>query len=242
MSCCGLDADSILARVGAESAPPRVPTARQSLFIVGLGFGLVGLAAFSVWAFAGGALTRGLGEAGFYAVCAVVFIGLAGLVFGQLVIGPGGTARMYALFTPAYLAYASLWCAAWFALAGRQGWLGGELKAELVGAALGGVAMAAVILWGFGSLREFGRGTLALFAGNALGYFLGKIAWQWLRGEGAQIFAGVLTREQRGWFAMLAWGLLYGACFGGAIGYTIFVSQERVRAGLRTGIPLRPNS
>lgn len=239
MSCCGLDAESILSRVGAEAVPPRVPTARQSLFIGGVGFGLVGLAAFAVWAFAGGVLTRAVGEGGFYAVCAVVFIGLAGLVFGQLVIGPGGTARMYALFTPAFMAYAVLWCAAWFALAKRQGWLGGELPAELLGAALGAVAMAAVMAWGFGATREFGRGALALFAGNALGYFLGKVAWQWLRGEGAQVFAGLLTREQRGWLAMLAWGLLYGACFGAAIGHVIFLCQERVRDKLRTGIPLR---
>lgn len=163
---------------------PRVPTARQSLFIGGIGFGLVGVAAFAVWAFAGGALTRAVGEGGFYAVCAAVFIGLAGLVFGQLVIGPGGMTRMYALFTPAFLAYATLWCAAWFALAGRKGWLGGELKAELLGAALGAAAMAAVMVWGFGARREFGRATLTLFAGNALGYFLGKVAWQWLRGGG----------------------------------------------------------
>lgn len=239
MSCFGLSAERIVDRVAAAAVSPRVPTARQSLFIGGIGFGLVGVAAFAVWAFAGGALTRAAGEGGFYAVCAVVFIGLAGLVFGQLVIGPGGMTRMYALFTPAFLAYATLWCAAWFALAGRKGWLGGELKAELLGAALGAAAMAAVMVWGFGTRREFGRATLTLFAGNALGYFLGKVAWQWLRGEGAQVFAGLLTREQRGWLAMLAWGLLYGLCFGAAIGHVIYLCQEAVRERLRTGIPLR---
>jgi hypothetical protein len=240
MSCCGLDAESILDRVAASAVPPRVPTARQSLFIGGVGFGLVGVAAFAVWAFAGGVLTRVLGEGGFYAVCAVVFIGLSGLVFGQLIIGPGGVTRMYTLFTPAFLAYATLWCAAWFALAGRKDWMGGELKAEILGAALGAVAMSAVMIWGFGAKREFSRALLALFAGNALGYFLGKVAWQWLRGEGAQVFAGLLTRQQRGWLAMLAWGLLYGLCFGAAIGHVIYLCQEAVRERLRTGIPLRP--
>jgi len=238
MSYCGLDADCILYRVGTKPMPPRVPTLRQSLFIGGLGFGLVGLTAFAVWAFAGGMLTRAVGEGGFYAVCAAVFIGLAGLVFGQLVIGPGGTVRMYALFTPAFLAYSALWCAAWFALARRTGWLGGELSAELLGAAVGGVAMAAVMARAFGATHQFGRGALALFAGNSLGYFLGKVVWQWLRGEGATIFAGILTHEQRGWLAMLAWGLLYGACFGAAIGYVIFLCQKRVRDKLRNGIPL----
>jgi hypothetical protein len=118
--------------------------------------------------------------------------------------------------------------------------MGGELKAEILGAALGAVAMSAVMIWGFGAKREFSRALLALFAGNALGYFLGKVAWQWLRGEGAQVFAGLLTRQQRGWLAILAWGLLYGLCFGAAIGHVIYLCQEAVRERLRTGIPLRP--
>ena len=133
MNPFALDPDRILARVAASAVPPRVPSVRQSLFIGGVGFGLVGLVAFAVWAVAGGALTQALGEPGFYAVCAAVFIGLAGLVFGQLVIGPGGTRRMYGLFTPAFLAYAALWSVAWFTLARRQG----ELLAEGVGALLG---------------------------------------------------------------------------------------------------------
>jgi hypothetical protein len=118
MNLIGLHTESILARIAEAAVPPRVPTIRQSLFIGGLGFGLVGLAAFAVWAVGGKALTQAVGEAGLYALCALVFIGLAGLVFGQLVIGPGGTVRIYGLFTLAFTAYSAVWCAAWFGLRG----------------------------------------------------------------------------------------------------------------------------
>lgn len=240
MKFFGLDTESILARVARAAAAPRVPTVRQSLFIGGVGFALVGLAAFGVWAFAGGALTRALGEAGFYAVCAAVFIGLAGLAFGQLVIGPGGTRRMYALFTPAFAAYAALWCAAWFALAGRRAG-GGELMAEVVGALAGGLGMAAVVNWGMGALKQFLRAGLVLVVGNALGYFLGKVAWTWFRSDAAQILGGLLTKQQRGVVAMLVWGILFGACFGAAIGYVFYFCQSEVRSRLATGIPFKSN-
>lgn len=238
MKLFGLDTESILGRVAEAGAAPRVPTVRQSLFIGGVGFALVGLAAFGVWAFAGGALTRAVGEGGFYAVCAAVFVGLAGLVFGQLVIGPGGTRRMYALFTPAFTAYAALWCAAWFALAGRRAW-GGELTAEVVGAVGGGMGMAAVLGGGFGSLRQFPRAALVLVAGNTLGYFLGKVAWIWFRSDAAQVLGGILTKHQRGVVAMLAWGILFGGCFGAAIGHVIYLCQSETRARLQTGIPFK---
>ena len=62
MNRFGLDEESILGRVGASSMSPRVPTVRQSVFIGGVGFGLVGLAAFAVWAVCGKPLTNALGD------------------------------------------------------------------------------------------------------------------------------------------------------------------------------------
>ena len=53
MKLLGLDTESILSRIADSAVPPRVPSFRQSLFIGGLGFGLVGLAAFAVWALGG---------------------------------------------------------------------------------------------------------------------------------------------------------------------------------------------
>lgn len=236
MSPFGLDTESIVARVAGSAVPPRVPTVRQSLFIGGVGFGLVGLAAFGVWSFGGKSLTPAIGEPGLYALCALVFIGLAGMVFGQVVIGPGGTPRIYALFTVSFLAYATVWCAAWFSLRG-------SLTAEVTGAIAGSVAMAGLLAWGFGASRQFLRVALALIALNALGYFLGEIWWRWLPGEGgAQLLGSLFNRPQRILLSQLGWGLIFGAGFGAGIGYALFLCQQEVRAKLRTGIPLKPGS
>ena len=233
MNPSGLDTESILARVAQAAVPPRVPTVRQSLFIGGVGFGLVGLTAFAVWAVGGKALTQAVGEPGLYAVCALVFIGLAGAVFGQLVIGPGGTKRIYGLFTLAFVVYSVAWCAAWFGLRGT-------LTAEVAGAVLGSAAMAGVMAWGFGAWRETLRVAAVLVLLNALGYFLGEIWWRWLPGEGgAQLFGSLINRPQRAMFAMLGWGAAYGAFFGAGVGYVIFQCQHEVRSRLRTGIPLK---
>ncbi len=233
MKLLGLNTESILARIAEAAVSPRVPTVRQSLFIGGVGFGLVGLAAFAVWAVGGKALTQAVGEAGLYALCALVFIGLAGVVFGQLVIGPGGTARIYGLFTLAFAAYSVVWCAAWFGLRGT-------LAAEVVGAVLGSAAMAGVLAWGFGAGREFLRVAAALVLLNSLGYFLGEIWWRWLPGEGgAQLFGEMFNRPQRRMLAMLGWGVLFGGFFGAGVGYAIFCCQSEVRARLETGIPVK---
>ena len=233
MKLLGLNTESILARIAEAAVPPRVPTVRQSLFIGGVGFGLVGLAAFAVWAVGGKALTQAVGEAGLYTLCALVFIGLAGVVFGQLVIGPGGTARIYGLFTLAFAAYSVVWCAAWFGLRGT-------LAAEVVGAVLGSAALAGVLAWGFGAGREFLRVAAVLVLLNSLGYFLGEIWWRWLPGEGgAQLFGEMFNRPQRRMLAMLGWGVLFGGFFGAGVGYAIFCCQSEVRARLETGIPVK---
>ena len=233
MKLLGLDTESILARIAEAAVPPRVPTIRQSLFIGGLGFGLVGLAAFAVWAVGGKALTQAVGEAGLYALCALVFIGLAGVVFGQLVVGPGGTVRIYGLFTLAFAAYSVVWCAAWFGLRGT-------LAAEVAGAVLGSAAMAGVLAWGFGAGREFLRVAAVLILLNALGYVLGEVWWRWLPGaEGEQWLGNLLNRPQRKMAAMLGWGVIFGGFFGAGVGYAIYYCQHEVRARLQTGIPLK---
>lgn len=234
MKLLGLNTESILARIAEAAVSPRVPTFRQSLFIGGLGFGLVGLAAFAVWALGGKLLTQAVGEPGLYALCALVFIGLAGLVFGQLVIGPGGTARIYGLFTLAFTAYSVVWSAAWFGLRGT-------LAGEVAGAVLGSAAMAGVLVWGFGAGREFLRVAAVLILLNALGYFLGEVWWRWLPGaEGAQWLGNLFNRPQRLMLAMLGWGVLFGGFFGAGVGYAIYLCQHEVRTRLRTGIPFKP--
>lgn len=232
MNLLGLNTESILARVATSATPPRVPTVRQSVFIGGLGFGLVGLAAFAVWAVGGKVISRAIGEPGLYAVCALIFIGLAGLVFGQLIIGPGGTVRFYGLFLAAFGVYSVVWSAAWFGLRGT-------LTAEVVGAVVGSAAMAGVLAWGFGANREILRVAAVLIGLNALGYFLGEAWWRWLPGsEGGQMLGHLLNRPQRQMAAMLGWGILFGGFFGIGVGYALYLCQGEVRRRLQTSIPL----
>lgn len=230
MKVFGLNPDSILARVASVTERPRVPTFRQSLFIGGLGFGLVSVVAFAIWALAGRRLAGAFGEGGMYAACATAYIGFAGLVFGQLVVGPGGTARIYGLFSTAFAAYAAVWCAAWFGLAGRGGFGNGTLFAEFMGSLFGSSVMAWVLAAGFGAQRQFLRLAAVLFGLNALGYFLGEVWWRWLREDAGRVLGGYLGREQRQMIAMLGWGLLYGCFFGIGIGYVIFAAQNAVRS------------
>src|SRR6188472_4305179 len=81
-----------------------------------IGFAIVSLCGFSVWAFAGNWFHRNVGEAGLYAVSALVFVALAGLLLHPLVLGENRVARFYKAFVPAFFAYAFVWSACWFLL------------------------------------------------------------------------------------------------------------------------------
>src|SRR5579872_3287478 len=121
-----------------------------------LGFGAVSVAAYAVWAFAGRWLSAHLREGGFYAVVAAVFLGLSGLFLHKLMEGPSPFRRFMRAFVPAFLAYAAVWCGAWFAF--RFGW------GEWLGSAGGCAAFALVVGWSLGNLRPFVRVALILFA------------------------------------------------------------------------------
>ena len=90
-----------------------------------MGFTMVSVAGFAVWALAGKWFYAHVGEAGLYAVSFVVFLGLSGLLLHPLVNGPRPLLRFYKIFVPAFLAYALVWCGFWFALHyGAGEWLG----------------------------------------------------------------------------------------------------------------------
>jgi hypothetical protein len=90
-----------------------------------VGFAIVSIAAFSVWAFAGRWLGQNFGEAGLYIGCLIVFLGVSGLLLRSLVQGANSLGRFYKIFIPAFLAYAMVWCAAWFELHfGAGEWVG----------------------------------------------------------------------------------------------------------------------
>ena len=182
-----------------------------------LGFAVVSLASFSIWAFAAGAFRRLGGEPAMYTAIAVVFLGLSGLVLGPLA---GGVGRFYRVFLPAFSVYALLWSAAWFALPNRSG--------EWLGALAGCAAFVALARWQIGSHA----GWLALFSGffllHTAGYFAGSWAMYdfWL----ASFKTGKLegwTRPQAAVVAKLSWGLCYGLGLGAGLGWFFHRARPR---------------
>lgn len=175
----------------------------------GLGFALVSIAAFSVWAFGAGWFRNLGGELGMYAAIAAVFLGLSGLVLGPLA---GGVGRFYKAFLPAFFVYAVVWTAAWFALPDKRG--------EWIGAAAGCLVFAWIAMKMLGSTRGRLLVALALFILHTAGYFAGDWAMYDVfvpqakaAGKGTPEFQHYMT------LAKLSWGLFYGLGFGAGIGW-----------------------
>lgn len=173
-----------------------------------LGFALVSLAAFSVWAFASGFFKDFGGEIGMYSAIAAVFLILSGVILAPLA---GGAGRFYKAFLPAFLLYAIVWCVAWFALRNRTG--------EWIGAAAGCLVFAGTSLKILGHTKGWLIGALGLFALHTAGYFAGDWAMHdvWL----AKDNLAELTKADRAQAALLgklSWGLFYGLGFGAGIG------------------------
>jgi|SRR5947207_15278349 len=183
-----------------------------------LGFGLVSLAAFSVWAFGGKWFQNNAGEAALYVACTLVFISLSGLLLHPLVKGSGSLLRFYLVFIPAFLGYAVVWCLAWFALRFGLG--------EWLGSLLGSAAFVGVISWRMRNAQGFIQTSLILFALNSAGYFLGGKVMHWVLGPAGSAVFIALTKAARLVVAELAWGLLYGLGFGAGIGYAFHAVQK----------------
>lgn len=123
-----------------------------------LGFAVVSLAAFSIWAFE---LAKGRAM---YAAVALAFVVLSGLTLAPLA---RPRRRFYPAFVPAFALYALAWCAAWF-------FLRFEGK-DYVGIAAGGALFTGVLALILGGRRAWLRATLVLVAAHALGYWLGGV-------------------------------------------------------------------
>jgi len=171
------------------------------------GFTLCSVAAYSVWAFAGRALSRSLGEAGFYAVCAVVFVMLGSILLRPLT--QIRLARFSAIFTTAFLAYAIAWCAAWFGVGRRPG--------EWLGSLAGSVAFCVVLAAWFKSWQAFLISSLVLFIAHSAGYFAGS--WSYFQ-----------LRREHGVIAALAWGFFYGLGMGAGLGFAFYQLQRVTRS------------
>jgi hypothetical protein len=194
-----------------------------------VGFSLVSVIGFSVWAFPGRWLSRHFGEFGMFAACAVAFIGAAGLLLFHLVAGPNRLWRFYKVFVPAFLAYAIAWCVAWFIFKFGFG--------EWLGSFLGSIAFVAIAGWGFRTWRGFWKAVAVLFLCHSAGYFLGA---EFMRSVGRAASVIALSKSTFALVGMLGWGAIYGAGFGAGIGFVFhtFQADSKSRDGSKVGVPL----
>jgi len=184
---------------GAADFPP--PGLTFSIVYGGIGFAVVSVLAYSIWAF------RWVpGTAAMYLSIAAVYLGLSGLALSRLVTQHGAWKRFPPIFAVGFLLYAVAWCVFWFGFRGRY-------FADLWGALLG---LAAMIWWlrrAFHSRAGFLRMLVVVFSAHSLGYYLG----------------GELYSHVRGAPARLLWGACHGLGFGAGLGYVLFRVQLKTK-------------
>jgi hypothetical protein len=177
-------------------------TMGRSVAIGATGYTLASLAGYAIWAFAGRALYRSIGELGLYAVCAIVFILLGSFLLRPTTRMP--LAKFSAIFTTAFLAYAIAWCAAWFGAKGRPG--------EWLGSLAGSFAFCVVLAAWFKAWRALLLSAAVLFVTHSIGYFAGSWSYYALRSENATA-------------AKLAWGFFHGLGMGAGLGFAFYRMQ-----------------
>ena len=205
-------------RLAHRARHTRILSLSQSIWLGVIGFTVVSVAGFAPWAIAGRWFYRNIGEAGLYAVCAVVFIGLNGLLLHKLIIGSGSLQRFYKLFTIAFAAYAVAWIVGWMSLKGHPG--------SIVGLLAGTVAMGIIMAEAFEARRQVLVIIAALFILNTAGYFIGGWVEAWVAASDG-LFG--LARSGRIMLAKLLWGLFYGIGFGAGLGIAFYLCQSKAR-------------
>ncbi|HEY3901813.1 MAG TPA: hypothetical protein VGM54_24585 [Chthoniobacter sp.] len=206
MSWFQLDPQSIADR--ARLAGAAAPTLTASIVRGAVGFTLVSAAGFVPWAVFGLRLRKQIGEAGLYAVCALIFIGLSAPLLHRLMIGPGSLPRFYKLFGLSFAAYSVAWILGWMALRGHPG--------SLLGLFAGTAVMGWMLAMAFDAQASLASIIAALFLLNTLGYFVGGV------------FEGKLM-SQLPLMAKLQWGVCYGLGFGAGLGIAFYLCQGQSR-------------
>ena len=191
-------------------------SSKPKLAYASFGGVLLSVVGFLPWALAGRPLTRALGEAGMYAVCAIVFLAASAPLLHRLLVGDNTLRRFYGLFTAAFIPYSIAWTAGWMALRGHPG--------SAAGLVLGCLAMALVLCGWFGHWKQIGLITIALLLFQVPGYFAGGWAYGWL---------GSLARDSAsplmGVVAKLSWGVFFGWGLGGGLA----VALHRLQGGAK---------
>ena len=205
----GLDPESVMGRIKESGRPVLLPNLKQALTVGTLGFTIVSVLMFGLWAVAGRWLQQELGELLFYSVLAVGFMAGGGGVFKPILIGEN-LGRFYVLFVGSFFVYAAVWTLCWFEVPNYGEWLA---------TVFGPAAMGLMFAWTFGAPARRWRCVAGLVAGHTAGYFIGS----WL-------FALDLLHNR---FGMLLWGVTYGAGFGAGISSALFACQSANRTRLQ---------
>jgi len=175
-----------------------------------LGFGVVSVAAYSIWAF----MPRLAGsEIGMYTLIALVYLGGAGLARCGLLQGENRLGRFYRMFLLAFFGYALLWSLAWFLIKDPPGL---RLR-EWVGAAAGTLFFSFMCWRSLKKPSGFWIAALVLFALHTAGYFIGGKWMYGILGSGIEGW----TKPQVAIAAKLGWGLFHGLGFGAGIGFAL---------------------
>jgi len=222
MSWFQLDPESIAARMRAAGKVEEMPTLGTFVRRGIIGFTLVSLAGFAPWALAGRWFYRAIGEAGLYVVCAVVFVGLSGLLMHRLILGTGSLGRFYKLFSLAFAGYAIAWILGWIMLRGHPG--------SVLGLLGGTMLMGWILTRAFDATQFLFQVVAALFIFNAAGYFLGGIVEAKIAAWKETVLIGVtMAKPVRMMIAKLSWGFCYGVGFGAGLGLAFYYCQTAVR-------------
>lgn len=220
MSWFQLDPESLASRV---QGPAGLPSLGASVMRGIIGFTIVSIAGFAPWAIFGRWFYRQIGEAGLYALCAIVFIGLSGLLMHRLIIGSGSLGRFYKLFSLSFTAYSVAWILGWMSLRGHPG--------SLVGLFAGTALMGWMLAVAFDAQKSVVQIVAALFILNALGYFVGGwVEAAAISSRQISVFGTVLEKRTQAMLAKLLWGVCYGFGFGAGLGLAFHLCQARARA------------
>lgn len=226
-----LDPQSLIDRAKASGQPVHLPTLGNSVTRGMIGFTLVSLGGFAPWVLAGRWFYRNVGEIGLYGACAIVFIGLSGVLLHRLIIGPGSLPRFYQIFSLAFVGYATAWTVGWMSFGGLTG--------SIVGALAGIAVMGGILALGFRAPRSMFKIFLVLLAANAAGYFIGEWAYNLASALREGNASGiVLSSTTRSLLSKSLWGLFYGLGFGAGIGATFYFCQAEARQRLQSESPV----
>jgi hypothetical protein len=179
-------------------------------------FALVSVLAFGFWALEPKFMPKSYGEPVTFAGCLVAFAVFAEIFLVPLVHEPNARRKFNGSFIPAFILYAVVWSACWFALKLRS--------REWIASALGCAAFAAVLYWRLGAREGLWKVILFLIVTHAAGYYLGGKVFYMARHP--PDFVASWSKENIWMAAKLMWGLCYGLGFGAGIGYAFDIFQR----------------